>query len=126
MKRKKAAIITFGCQMNKYDSEVIEGILDDEGYEATEKLAEADFILVNTCSIRDKAEQKLYSQLGRLKELKSANPELLIAVSGCVAQVQGSAIVDRAPLRGYCLRHSKYPAPASFIGGTSPQRGLRG
>ena len=97
MKRKKAAIITFGCQMNKYDSEVIEGVLDDEGYEATGKLAEADFILINTCSIRDKAEQKLYSQLGRLKELKSANPELLIAVSGCVAQVQGSAIVDRAP-----------------------------
>lgn len=97
MTRKKAAILTFGCQMNKYDSEVISGLLDGEGYASTDDLSEADLILVNTCSIRAKAEQKLYSQLGQLKKLKAERPDLMIGVCGCVAQREGEAILERAP-----------------------------
>lgn len=97
MNRKKAVVITFGCQMNKYDSEVITGLLDEEGYATTSKLAEADLVLLNTCSIRAKAEQKMYSQLGHLKRLKAERPELMIGVCGCVAQRQGVAILERAP-----------------------------
>lgn len=97
MSRKKAAVLTFGCQMNKYDSEVIAGLLDQEGFAATSKLAEADLVLLNTCSIRAKAEQKMYSQLGHLKRLKAERPELMIGVCGCVAQRQGEAILERAP-----------------------------
>lgn len=97
MNRKKAAILTFGCQMNKYDSEVIAGLLDTEGYTTTSEVGEADLILLNTCSIRAKAEQKMYSQLGHLKRLKALRPDLKIGVCGCVAQREGTAILERAP-----------------------------
>lgn len=97
MKRKKAALVTFGCQMNKYDSEVIEGLLDEAGYAATDEIGEADLILLNTCSIRAKAEQKLFSQLGHLRLLKAENPDLMIGVCGCVAQREGETILKRAP-----------------------------
>ena len=72
MKPKRAAVITYGCQMNKYESERIAGILVGLGYEITSQTRGADLILLNTCSIRDKAEQKVYSQLGQLKWLKRA------------------------------------------------------
>ncbi len=97
MKRKKAAVVTFGCQMNKYDSEVISGLLDREGYAQAASMEEADLILLNTCSIRAKAEQKMYSQLGHLKRLKADRPDLMIGVCGCVAQREGQTILERAP-----------------------------
>lgn len=87
-------IKTFGCQMNVYDSEKLERILDNE-YSIVEAPAKADLILVNTCSVRDKAEQKLYSLLGRYKHLKDYNPDLLIGVGGCVAQQEGKNIIKR-------------------------------
>jgi tRNA-2-methylthio-N6-dimethylallyladenosine synthase len=88
---------TFGCQMNEYDSNRIVNILADRGYETTTHLEEADFIFLNTCSIRDKAEQKVYSFLGRLRPLKDQNRYLLIGVGGCVAQQEGRELLARVP-----------------------------
>ncbi|NOY86932.1 MAG: tRNA (N6-isopentenyl adenosine(37)-C2)-methylthiotransferase MiaB [Deltaproteobacteria bacterium] len=90
-------IRTFGCQMNVYDSEKILAFLQDR-YLPTASKEDADLIVLNTCSIRDKAEQKVYSLLGRLRSLKENNPDLLIGVGGCVAQQEGERILRRSPL----------------------------
>jgi tRNA-2-methylthio-N6-dimethylallyladenosine synthase len=97
MDPKRAAVITYGCQMNKYESERIAGILVGLGYEMADEVHGADLILLNTCSIRDKAEQKVYSQLGHLRWLKRENPALVIGVCGCVAQQEGARILQRVP-----------------------------
>ncbi len=95
---KKLYIKTFGCQMNEYDSDKMADVLRvAEGLEQTDKPEEADVILLNTCSIREKAEEKVFSDLGRVRELKLANPNLLIGVGGCVASQEGAAILQRAP-----------------------------
>ena len=91
---RKLYLRTFGCQMNEYDSEKISGLLALERVPAPEA---ADVIVFNTCSVREKAEDKVYSDLGRMKHLKRANPDLVIAVGGCVASQEGEAIVERAP-----------------------------
>ena len=93
----KFSILTYGCQMNENDSEWISGILNRQGYNRAEKLDEANLILINTCSIRDKAEHKMFSKLGQLSLLKKKNPDLKIGVCGCVAQRMGKAILQRAP-----------------------------
>lgn len=94
----KLFIKTHGCQMNEYDSARMADVLAAEhGLELTSDEAEADVILVNTCSIREKAQEKVFSQLGRWKELKKANPRLVIGVGGCVASQEGEAIIKRAP-----------------------------
>ncbi|MBC8259139.1 MAG: tRNA (N6-isopentenyl adenosine(37)-C2)-methylthiotransferase MiaB [SAR324 cluster bacterium] len=93
---RKVHIQTFGCQMNEYDTEKMLEVLRLENYALTESQAEADLIILNTCSIREKAENKVYSELGRLRKLKSANPNLKIGVGGCVAQQEGEAIIRRA------------------------------
>jgi tRNA-2-methylthio-N6-dimethylallyladenosine synthase len=90
-------IETFGCQMNVNDSEKVAGLLLADGYERAAAAADADFVFVNTCAVREKASEKLFHALGRLKKLKAQNPELVIGVGGCVAQLQGTAILDRAP-----------------------------
>lgn len=90
MSKKKYFIQTFGCQMNEHDSEKISYILEGASYEATDVQEEADFILLNTCLVRENAENKVFGQLGALKALKNKNPELVIAVSGCMMQT-GSA-----------------------------------
>jgi tRNA-2-methylthio-N6-dimethylallyladenosine synthase len=97
MDPKRAAVITYGCQMNKYESERMAGILVGLGYEMTDEVQGADLILLNTCSIRDKAEQKVYSQLGHLRWLKRENPQLIVGVCGCVAQQEGERIQQRVP-----------------------------
>lgn len=97
MEPKRAAVITYGCQMNKYESERMAGLLVGLGYEITSQTHGADLILLNTCSIRDKAEHKVYSQLGQLKWLKRNNPNLIIGVCGCVAQQEGERILQRVP-----------------------------
>ena len=93
--KKGVYIKTFGCQMNVYDTEKLYKILDAR-YAPVEAPDEADLILINTCSVRDKPEQKLYSMLGEMKRLKTSNPELLIGVGGCVAQQEGDTIVKRS------------------------------
>jgi tRNA-2-methylthio-N6-dimethylallyladenosine synthase len=94
----KFHIKTFGCQMNEYDSDKMADVLRaHEGMEATDLPEQADVILFNTCSIREKAEEKVFSDLGRVRPLKLANPDLLICVGGCVASQEGAAILKRAP-----------------------------
>ncbi|NDY82954.1 tRNA (N6-isopentenyl adenosine(37)-C2)-methylthiotransferase MiaB [Orrella sp. NBD-18] len=95
---KKVFIRTFGCQMNEYDSDKMLDMLGQEsGAIVTQTPEEADVILFNTCSVREKAQEKVFSDLGRIKHLKKLNPDLVIGVGGCVASQEGSAIVDRAP-----------------------------
>ncbi|GAA4500435.1 tRNA (N6-isopentenyl adenosine(37)-C2)-methylthiotransferase MiaB [Pseudaeromonas paramecii] len=96
---KKVHIKTWGCQMNEYDSSKMADLLGSaHGYTATEEAEEADVLVLNTCSIREKAQEKLFHQLGRWKELKKAKPHLVIAVGGCVASQEGDAIRTRAPI----------------------------
>ncbi len=95
---KKLFIKTYGCQMNVYDSERMAETLGQQGYVTTDNQAEADMVLLNTCHIREKAAEKLYSDLGRLKPLKAEKPDLKIGVAGCVAQAEGEEIVRRMPL----------------------------
>jgi tRNA-2-methylthio-N6-dimethylallyladenosine synthase len=98
---KRVYIHTFGCQMNVHDSEKILGVLEKKGYAQTHNPQHADLIVFNTCSIRQKAEQKFYSELGRIKSIKKIRPELKIAVAGCIAQNEGRKILKRAPYVDY-------------------------
>ena len=94
---KKLFIKTYGCQMNVYDSERMAEALGGQGYVETKTPDDADMILLNTCHIREKAAEKVYSELGRLKKLKVAKPDLKIGVAGCVAQAEGEEIMRRQP-----------------------------
>lgn len=95
---KKLFIRSFGCQMNDYDSGRIADLLKNRlEYEKTEDIQEADLVVVNTCSIREKAQEKVFSDLGRIREVKKHRPEMLVAVGGCVASQEGRKIIERAP-----------------------------
>ena len=93
---KKLHIKTYGCQMNVYDSERMAEAMGAAGYVSTDVPEEADLILLNTCHIREKAAEKVYSDLGRLRPLRDAKPDLKIGVAGCVAQAEGAEIMARA------------------------------
>jgi tRNA-2-methylthio-N6-dimethylallyladenosine synthase len=95
---KKLYIKTYGCQMNVYDSERMAEALGGQGYVETKSPDDADMILLNTCHIREKAAEKVYSELGRFKPLKEARPDLKIGVAGCVAQAEGEEIIKRQPM----------------------------
>jgi tRNA-2-methylthio-N6-dimethylallyladenosine synthase len=98
---RKVFVKTYGCQMNVYDSDRMTDALSKDGYEATDVLEEADLVLLNTCHIREKAAEKVYSELGRLRDMKKARAkdgrEMMIGVTGCVAQAEGKEILRRAP-----------------------------
>lgn len=95
---KKVFIRTFGCQMNEYDSDKMLSVLaEGQPLERTDNAEEADIILFNTCSVREKAQEKVFSDLGRIRPLKAKNPDLIIGVGGCVASQEGEAIIQRAP-----------------------------
>ncbi len=94
---KRLYIQTYGCQMNQYDSERIVRVMGRMGYVPTAQVDSADLIILNTCSVRDKAEQKVYSALGSWRELKQQRPEMIIGVGGCVAQQEGEALLNRMP-----------------------------
>ncbi|MDO5758466.1 MAG: tRNA (N6-isopentenyl adenosine(37)-C2)-methylthiotransferase MiaB [Rhodobacterales bacterium] len=95
---RKLYIKTYGCQMNVYDSERMAEAMGGAGYTEVQSPDDADMILLNTCHIREKAAEKVYSELGRLRDLKEANPDLKIGVAGCVAQAEGAEIMRRQPL----------------------------
>lgn len=98
MSAKKLYLRSFGCQMNDYDSGRIADLLAEKmGLERTDDLAEADVVVMNTCSIREKAQEKVFSDLGRIREVKAERPGMLIAVGGCVASQEGEGIIKRAP-----------------------------
>ncbi len=96
MPKKSAHIITHGCQMNEHDSERIAGLLESDGYEATDSVEGADVVVLNTCCIRENADNKLYGALGNLKVLKEQNPDMQIVVAGCLAQKDRDLIQQRA------------------------------
>ena len=94
----KIFIQTHGCQMNEYDSAKMLDVLNDsDGMELTENADEADVLLLNTCSIREKAQEKVFHQIGRWRKIKEKNPDVIIGVGGCVASQEGKAIKQRAP-----------------------------
>ncbi len=96
---KKLYLITYGCQMNEYDSTKMASVLEaSHGYTRTQDPDEADLLLLNTCSVREKAQEKVFSELGRWKDWKAAQPGRVIGVGGCVASQEGEAIARRAPM----------------------------
>lgn len=95
---RKVYVKTYGCQMNEYDSDkMVDVLADGEQMERTDKPEDADVVLFNTCSVREKAQEKVFSELGRFKALKRQKPDMIIGVGGCVASQEGEAIVKRAP-----------------------------
>ncbi|WP_296420387.1 tRNA (N6-isopentenyl adenosine(37)-C2)-methylthiotransferase MiaB [Pseudooctadecabacter sp.] len=116
---KKLFIKTYGCQMNVYDSERMVEALGGEGYVETKTPDDADMILLNTCHIREKAAEKVYSELGRFKGLKADNPDLKIGVAGCVAQAEGEEIMRRQPMVDLVVGPQSYhrlPAMEQAVG----------
>ena len=95
---KKLFIKTYGCQMNAYDSARMADLLAPLGYGPAETAEDADMVILNTCHIREKAVEKVYSELGRVARLKREKPDLLVAVAGCVAQAEGAEIMARTPV----------------------------
>ena len=96
--RQKVFVKTHGCQMNEYDSAKMIDVLDEKfGADVTTDPEEADILLVNTCSIREKAQEKVFSQLGRWRPFKEKRDDVVIAVAGCVASQEGAALQERAP-----------------------------
>ncbi len=95
--QKNLFIYTFGCQMNVHDSEKIAALMEKSGYASVDDVGKADLIIINTCSVRERAAQKVYSQLGRLKKFKKMKPKLIIGVGGCLAQQWGSKFIERVP-----------------------------
>src|SRR5262245_55826997 len=94
---KKLFVKTYGCQMNAYDSARMADLLAPLGYEASDRPEGADMVILNTCHIRERAAEKVYSELGKLRQLKGERAGMLIAVAGCVAQAEGDEILRRAP-----------------------------
>ena len=90
-------IISYGCQMNAYDFRLISRLLSEKGYEETKELSRADLVLVNTCSVRQHAEDRAWGRLGVLKGVKASNPKVKIGVCGCMAQRLGAEIMERLP-----------------------------
>jgi tRNA-2-methylthio-N6-dimethylallyladenosine synthase len=94
----KYLIETFGCQMNVHDSERMAGLLEQAGFDATDDATDADLVVINTCSVRERAEEKLYTRLGELRQMAAdLGHDPIVAVAGCVAQQEGDAILKRAP-----------------------------
>lgn len=100
-------IKTFGCQMNEYDSERMLALLERYGYQETRHPAQADVIVVNTCTVREKPEQKAYSAAGRFQQLKDANPDLIVGLAGCVAEQRGERLLTRMPILDFVLGPGK-------------------
>lgn len=117
---KKLFIKTYGCQMNVYDSQRMAEALAPEGYALTDDQAQADMVLLNTCHIREKASEKLYSDLGRLKPLKAERPDLKVAVAGCVAQAEGEEITRRMPLVDLVVGPQAYHRLPAMLRGEAP------
>ncbi|MBC6442500.1 MAG: tRNA (N6-isopentenyl adenosine(37)-C2)-methylthiotransferase MiaB [Rhodobacteraceae bacterium] len=116
---RKLFIKTYGCQMNVYDSARMAQALESGGYETTSRPEDADMILLNTCHIREKAAEKMYSELGRLKPLRTKRPDLKIGVAGCVAQAEGEEIFRRQPMVDLVVGPQAYhrlPAMAQAAG----------
>src|SRR4051812_26963079 len=128
--QKRLFIKTYGCQMNVYDSERMADVLRPLGYETTDSPEGADMVVLNTCHIREKAADKVYSELGRIKEMKTAKLEaglgdMSVVVAGCVAQAEGEEIMIRAPVVDLVVGPQSYHQLPELIARTSRARGER-
>ena len=123
---KKLYVKTFGCQMNVYDSARMADVLAPLGYRSTTEVGDADLVVLNTCHIREKAAEKVYSELGRLRALKQAREhsggEMLLAVAGCVAQAEGEEVAARAPFVDIVVGPQAYHRLAGMVAGASRTR----
>ena len=104
---KKAFIGVYGCQMNISDAERMEGQLKTIGYERVEEMEDADLILLNTCCVRETAEDKVYGKIGEIKHIKRANPDLIFGITGCMAQKESDGLIKRAPHIDFVLGTNK-------------------
>lgn len=120
--KKHVYIKTYGCQMNVYDSEQIANVLRPEGYDEVQSPDNADLVVLNTCHIREKAAEKVYSDLGRLRQIKegrkASQPDMQIAVAGCVAQAEGAEIQRRAPVVDYVVGPQSFQRLPEMLAGT--------
>lgn len=107
IKKKKVKMLTYGCQMNFSDAERMTGELARIGYEETEDMNEADLIMINTCAVRETAEDKVYGKIGEIKGLKRQNPNLILGITGCMAQKEGEKLIKRAPHIDFVLGTNK-------------------
>ena len=115
-------IMTWGCQMNEEDSEQMSLYLEGMGYQPVRDAAQADVVLLNTCSVRAKPEEKVWSELGRLRELKRERPDMVIGVCGCMAQVESAEIKRRAPTSIWSWEPATSPLFPSLIGQAKCER----
>ena len=114
---RKYLIETFGCQMNFHDSERMAGLLEQAGFEATAEAADADVVVINTCSVRERAEEKLYTRLGELRQLAAEQGhDPIVAVAGCVAQQEGAAHAQAVARRGGRRHRHAGDSPAADAG----------
>ncbi|RYE82138.1 MAG: radical SAM protein, partial [Myxococcales bacterium] len=113
------SIVTFGCQMNAHDSERMHEVLRSHGYREAEQADQADVIVLNTCSVREKAEQKLRSEVGRLAPVKRARPDAMIVVAGCMAQQEGDALRKRMPIIDVVLGPDNIPELPALLADVS-------
>jgi tRNA-2-methylthio-N6-dimethylallyladenosine synthase len=120
---KKLFIKTYGCQMNAYDSARMADLLAPLGYATTDEAKGADMVILNTCHIREKATEKVYSELGRMKALKRAKPDMLVTVAGCTAQAEGAEIVARAPVVDLVVGPQSYHRLPEMIARAARQAG---
>ena len=100
---KRYWTITYGCQMNEADSEKINGQLEELGYLPGREMDEADIVILNTCSVRQNAEEKVYGKIGEIKPLKDKNPDLLIGIAGCMAQENRRKLIQRMPIIDFVI-----------------------
>ena len=124
MKNKFCKVITYGCQMNQSDAERMAGELASIGYARTEVMAEADLILINTCCVRESAEDRVYGKIGEIKHLKEAHPRLIFGITGCMAQKEGDALIARAPHIDFVLGTSKVHELKDIVREIEMERGL--
>ena len=115
MQKSKVYIETYGCQMNLADSEVVMGILNSQGYAITQEVKDADVILLNTCSIRDNAEQRIYGRLGNLKALKDKKPEMILGVLGCMAERLRKDLIEEKKVVDLVVGPDEYRRLPEFI-----------
>lgn len=115
MKKNFVYIETYGCQMNVADTEIVQGILNSNGYEMTEELQKADVVLLNTCSIRDNAEQRIYGRLGNLKNLKSQKPNMIVGILGCMAERLRKNLIEEKKIVDLVVGPDEYRRLPEFI-----------
>ncbi|HEX2982049.1 MAG TPA: tRNA (N6-isopentenyl adenosine(37)-C2)-methylthiotransferase MiaB, partial [Ignavibacteriales bacterium] len=115
MSKSNIYIETYGCQMNVADTELVMGILNDKGYSLTKEIREADVVLLNTCSIRDNAEQRIYGRLDNLKKLKTNKPGLVLGILGCMAERLRKDLIEEKKIVDLVVGPDEYRRLPEFI-----------